>query len=231
MKIIVCVANDENEIEAWVAYHLALGFDRVIVYANEWACPDILNKLNSAVTVISWPGKAQQMNCYNHALRTQAFDWAAFIDCDEYLCCPEGLDKFLSNRKQSVAVPWVIYGNRESPGENVLQRFRHWDYDSSGHVKVIVKNTPALRVLAFDNPHYLRGDKCQTPNGCNHNSPFTKELPHLIYIKHFYYQDFKYWEKKIARGRADNGATRNELWSDGYKFNKYYHEPHLSITQ
>jgi hypothetical protein len=225
MKIVVCIAKDEPHINEWIDYHLALGFDRIVIYANDW----IFSSANPNVHVMQWSGVAQQFNCYNHALRTQIFDWAAFIDCDEYITCREGLNKFLHNRSQSVAMPWRIYGNREQQGATVVERFRWWAYDSEGHVKTLVKHTADLRVQFFDNPHFLRGAQTQTPDKSSHRGPFTKELPDKLYIRHYYYQDEAYWNKKIARGRADNGAKRTEKWQDGYKFNQFYEEDQKHI--
>src|SRR6478735_1452041 len=108
MKVIVCIAKDEPEIDDWIDYHLSIGFDHVYFYANDW---HFTNRHRPSVTVFSWPGRAAQLSAYNHAIVNIDFDWAAFIDCDEYIICPEGLDNFLSGRTASVAVPWKIYGN------------------------------------------------------------------------------------------------------------------------
>lgn len=223
-KIIVCIAKDEPKISEWIDYHLDMGFDRIVVYANDW---EHNFNYHPAVDVIEWYGKAQQMNCYNHALRNQQFDWAAFIDCDEYLVCNDGtLEEFLSKQQHSVVAPWRIYGNRKSEGTTVVERFRHWDHDPAGHVKVIVKKSVALQTLMFNNPHFLRGDVMVTANGNRHIGPFTKEREsNRLYIKHYYYQDREHWDNKMARGRADIGTQRNEKWEDGFIYNTYYDEP------
>jgi hypothetical protein len=213
MKIIVCIAKNEPHIQEWIDYHLQLGFDRIYIYANDWSYVSG----NPSVFVMAWPGKKEQMNAYNHALRNIRFDWAAFIDCDEYIVCPEGLDNFLKHQDYSIAMPWVIMGNRESEGSTVTERFQHWDYDPNGHVKTFVRN-PTNGM--FTNPHYIN-DYMVTPRGHKHRGPFTPEKPGRLFIRHYYYQDKDYWETKIQRGRADTGTTRDERWERGEDFNTY----------
>lgn len=215
-KIIVCIAKDEPNIKEWINHHLSIGFDRIVIYTNDWLYSTSIDN----VFVIQWPGKAQQMNCYNHALRTQTFDWAAFIDCDEYIICPQGLDNFLADKNGSFVMPWKIYGNRESAGNTVMERFKNWDYDPMGHVKIMVHKF--FGSYAFDNPHFISRLPTYTPHGSIHRGPFTKELPDRIWINHYYYQDEDYWNRKIARGRADTGTQRKEKWEDGNKFNTHY---------
>ncbi len=218
MKVVVTIAKNEPSIADWVTYHLNLGFDKIYVYANDW---DIRNYLDKRMIIVNWPGKAQQLNAYNHALRTiEHFTWAAFIDVDEYLVCPEGLDNFLKDKETTIAVPWIMMGNRESEGKTVFERFKHWDYDPNGHVKMLIRNTGDA--ITFVNPHFVAGTVMLSPNGERHQGPFTKEKPSRIYIKHFYWQDRAWFESKMLRGRTDTGQLRQgEKWEDGNNSNTY----------
>ncbi len=220
MKIIVAIAKNEPKIEEWILYHLNQGFDYIYIYDNGDDSGFRQYESMYPVTIMSWPGVAQQMNAYNHALRNLSFDWAAFIDCDEYIVCPMGLDKFLEGRNEAIAMPWRIFGNKQSAGNLVTERFRHWDYDPNRHVKTIVKDSCGV---TFTNPHYINNAKMETPAGNKHLGPFISagENIDLIWINHYYYQDEEHWNNKIARGRADTGTKRKESWKDGDKFNTY----------
>jgi len=213
MKVIVAIVKNEPHLREWVEYHIQIGFQHVYLYVNDWPdCPsDIPN-----TTLIMWPGRAQQLPAYNHALRNIKFDWAFFGDADEYIVCPEGLDNFLKHQDYSIAMPWVIMGNRESEGSTVTERFQHWDYDPNGHVKTIVKGGYNAR---FNNPHFVVDAPTVTPRGQKHYGSFTSEKPGRLFIRHYYYQDKQYWETKIERGRADTGTTRTEKWEQGENFN------------
>ncbi len=221
MKVIVCIAKNEPNILDWIKYHIALGFDHIHVYANDWSFPEIPSIFHACVSVYNWPGKAQQLNAYNNALRNIGyFDYCAFIDVDEYIVCPEGLDNFLKDKNHTIAMPWIMMGNKESEGKTVFDRFKHWDYDPNGHVKMLIKGN--AHPVTFVNPHFVSGTPMFSPNGANHSGPFTKEKPDRIYIKHFYWQDKAWFNAKMERGRVDTGQKRQgEKWEDGDKFNTY----------
>jgi hypothetical protein len=216
MKAIVCIAKDEPTIDEWIEYHLNLGFTHIYIYANDWKYECYNPYHYPFVTVIDWPGKVKQLAAYNHFLKNYLFEWAAFIDVDEYIVVPAGLDKLLQGNK-AIALPWRIYGNKESEGRTVVERFRHWAPDPNRHVKIIC---PFGTYGSFNNPHFWTGPMV-TPDGAIHQGPFTKNDRQAAWIRHYYYQDKQHWERKIARGRADMLKGRTENWQDGFKFNVY----------
>jgi hypothetical protein len=84
MKVaLVCVAKWEDYyLKEWLDYNEKLGFDKVIMYQNEWRTElehPILEKRIS-------DGRSIQVPTYNHFLNTEReYDWVAFFDCDEFL--------------------------------------------------------------------------------------------------------------------------------------------------
>lgn len=83
---LVCIAKDEDHyIAEWIKYHTKLGFDEIFVYENDWRFHGDAGKCR--VTFTPLDGKVMQLKAYNMFLRHfgNSFDWAAFIDVDEFI--------------------------------------------------------------------------------------------------------------------------------------------------
>lgn len=86
------IAKDEDTIlREWVAYHLLIGFEKIIIYDNESRNPvcDILEDFMTAGRVETYTiqGPQRQLTAYNHCLREHGprFRHLAFFDLDEFL--------------------------------------------------------------------------------------------------------------------------------------------------
>lgn len=85
---LVCIAKDEDcYIAEWLQYHTKLGFDEIFVYENNWRYLFKDTFKNDPVHFIPLDGKVMQLKAYNMFLRHfgNSFDWAAFIDVDEFI--------------------------------------------------------------------------------------------------------------------------------------------------
>jgi len=109
--VICCIAKKENEyINDWVNYHLALGFDHIYIHDNndydyEYIGDRIDNK--NKVTIIDARDNSvsdcMQAYCYDTFYRDygDTFDWCAFIDVDEFITLPawnDNIKEFLSDK-------------------------------------------------------------------------------------------------------------------------------------
>ena len=91
---IVAIAKHKGRyLMEWVAYHLAIGVDRIVVYSNDTE-DDQLQKLEEMarrdrrVETVDWPSAptvSPQITGYNHALRSISTPWVGFIDVDEFI--------------------------------------------------------------------------------------------------------------------------------------------------
>ena len=97
---LVCIAKDEDDyIEEWIEYHLKLGVDEIFIYQNDWRA-SLKHKRNN-VHLIEFDGNCRQLPAYNDFIDKHSgdFDFAIFIDVDEFICLVRDLDikSFLIN--------------------------------------------------------------------------------------------------------------------------------------
>ncbi len=86
------IAKDEDTIlREWVAWHLLIGFEKILIYDNDSATPacDILEDFLNAglVETHTIKGPQRQLTAYMHCLREYGNDFRhlAFFDLDEFL--------------------------------------------------------------------------------------------------------------------------------------------------
>jgi hypothetical protein len=131
---LVCFAREEdNYIEEWTKYHFKIGFDKIIIYQDQWEC-----KLNDPkiVKISSTYGKDPNrlVGFYNHFIESMSssFDHAAFFDVDEFLVLKKhnNVKNFLKSylECQSIGIPWVYFGDNglssvEDNDYSVIKRF------------------------------------------------------------------------------------------------------------
>lgn len=92
--LVATVKNDGATILEWVAYHLLIGFDKIIIYQNDSTdlTEIILKELHNigAITYFDNPAKIGrwQSKAYRRASKLKEFsdsDWVLALDTDEYL--------------------------------------------------------------------------------------------------------------------------------------------------
>ena len=94
--IVATARNEGVYLLDWIAYHKALGFEQIFLYTNDNTdrSDELLERLSLSGEIVwidsrSAQGTRPQWKAYNHALRILPdildYDWALFIDLDEYL--------------------------------------------------------------------------------------------------------------------------------------------------
>jgi hypothetical protein len=133
-----CIVKDEDgAIEEWVAFHLSVGVDFIIVVDNGPSAklPAILAPYRRAgvVELVTFTAKGeQQQQAYERVVKKMAGKtrWLGFIDVDEFLFpveaaqLPEVLHDY--DDYAGVAVNWVSYGSsghENSPEGFVIDNF------------------------------------------------------------------------------------------------------------
>jgi hypothetical protein len=167
---LVVIAKDEARyLPEWVAYHLAIGIDRIFLYDNDStdSTPTLLERLAQSFPIerIDWPGagrESPQRSAYNDSLaRLSDFEWVTFIDVDEFLV-PWGFDgvkSFLAAIPPDismVAMNWRNFGSsgRSDPSyESVLKTFPRcgpetWTYQC--RVKSVARVKAIKEVFCHD---------------------------------------------------------------------------------
>jgi hypothetical protein len=125
---ITCLRDDGPYIVEWLAHHLAVGFDRMMVLSHD--CTDGSDELLAAlaqdrriehVRFVPKGGKSVQWQALRYLRDLDIYkmaDWALFFDCDEFLCSPaDSLPKILDTFDRdaesfdALALPWRLYGS------------------------------------------------------------------------------------------------------------------------
>ena len=91
--ILVGIAKqEEHYIKDWVAYHLRIGFDNIILYDNNDVFGESYDELlkeyveSGKLSIVNVRGKkGVQVNTYNSLYYSTPFKWCAYIDIDEYI--------------------------------------------------------------------------------------------------------------------------------------------------
>ena len=164
---IACVArNEDNYINEFIDYHLALGFNKIFVYCNNWTYSGKKYNVND-VEFIDYPHIPAQPKAYNDFIQKyyKEFDWMTDIDVDEfvYLRNCTNINDFLSKRTDDVIyVRWRLFGdnnlkNVQDGKYGVIDRFtksaRRLDEENFGKPFINLKKIGTQMV--FTDPHWM----------------------------------------------------------------------------
>jgi hypothetical protein len=217
---VVCIAkNEDRTIQEWLDYNIKLGFDKIFIYQNDWTCnieQDYLTKLHSN-------GKNILPQVYNNWLSSKYrndFDWAAIIDCDEFIVLhkhktiSEFLSEFDADDTAGISPNWFFFGSggQESPSpnpESLIKRFTFRDKNPNIHVKTIIN----LKIKsAMVNPHSPNKPTIDT-NRKKFSGPFNPNGPtDIIQINHYYHKSKQEWIERLNRGQADACKRTMDMW-------------------
>ena len=207
MKVaLICVAKWEDYyLKEWLDYNQKLGFDKVIMYQNDWECklehPILEKKVCN--------GGSIQVPLYNNVLTDNTeYDWLAFIDCDEFIVLKKHnnikeLIEEYQHRTSVIGLNWTFFGNlgiESRQGDSLLKVFKMRNKDTDQHVKVIVNARSGERMQL---PHNTFGPAMDT-NGHKFNGPFNPNGPmDVAYICHYHNKTKEDWMLRCKRGRVD----------------------------
>lgn len=222
---VVCIAKSEDYyLYEWLDYHFRLGFDDAYVYTNDWeytgALPDTEGH---AVSFIPWPGRRVQLAAYNDFIARFAsrYDWAAFIDVDEYIANNTGrpfrdvLSGYSCQRQ--LAVNWRIMGDSgitsfDPSYTSLAMRFTMGGRMLNHHVKQLV-NLRVFRDAGCAMPSFRRNPHCTTEGSvCCDGTPVAAQFNEHgldtvqpLELYHYLVKTKPEFEGiRIPRGRADS---------------------------
>lgn len=208
--------DEADDLLEWIAYHIAIGFDHIVLYDNgstDGGAQRVSSSpLAQFVTFIDWPPLPGQLPAYTHFCEhlSGAFEWAAFTDIDEFIHPLEGLSikEVLPRYRHcsGVLVEWLTFGpsgHSRRPAGLVLENYDFRLPDDSPRcrmVKSIVK--PSEIISVGDGPHVFRvkGDLC---NSRGQVVPPFAQLPEchdVLVINHYYTRSKEDWVFKKRRG-------------------------------
>lgn len=216
--VLVCIAkNEENYIEEWVNYNKKLGFDEIYLYANDWKS----TIESDFITEITFPGEHKQMLAYNHFLQNfrDEFDWAAFIDCDEFIVLKKhnNIKDFIKefDNPFGIGVNWVFYGadNKvKREGNSLLKQFTKRQKSVDRHIKTLLNLKSGGFMQLPHNPNTPLMDTNRrvflgpfNPNGDEE----------YIVLNHYHHKTYEDWLIRCERGQSDNTPTKEpKQWEE-----------------
>lgn len=224
MKVaLVCIAKlEDNYIDEWIDYHLKLGFDDIFIYENNWR----YNKDREHVIKIPFDGEVKQIISYNTFIQSYAgaYDWAAFMDVDEFLVLKKhkNVHEFIIDYQEydGIGVNWVLFGDNNllAPADNysVLNRFTKRQKGVNEHIKSIIKLNKKV-IMRVHNPTNIN---LIDTNKHNFRGPFNSKGDDTIaQINHYFTKTKSEFIEKRNRGRADCNFLRSLNEFDYHNFN------------
>ena len=250
--VVVSVCRGERPyVREFVEYHLELGFDRVIIGDNNDVgdtslfvqLRDLVSQ--GRVSLYSLHGMdAVQKEFYNDIIRTHRYQWAAFIDVDEFLTFADdapfnNIKDFLRSDPNVTAykVNWMLYGDNDKVNfedGKVIDRFpehlptgitTEGEIPDNSHVKVLLRGDERNARFIYS-PHVADGVNYlyHSPSGdVLDGSPFNTNIDFkVLYLRHYYTKTIEEWARfKMTRGYADCRHVEGKQYYPLDKFFRY----------
>jgi hypothetical protein len=213
--------NEGRYLPEWVAYHLAIGFDRIVVYSND--TEDNQNELLEAIAKndprVAWgnwpsiPGVSAQNSAYSDLLTSCATSWLAFLDLDEFVVPLEdaGIHEWLATIPEDVStvhVNWRGFGSGgvSAPDYDLvtrtfemaapLQWSNHCHFKSFGRV-ALAEEANVHNIVARDGRRTLSDfGAFETIN----NGTSDRVAYHRIRINHYQCKTFPEFQARMRKG-------------------------------
>lgn len=234
---ICAIAKDEDkDLREWVLYHLAIGFEHIIIYDNnsKHSIYDILKEYVDAglVTVIDFPlTHTQQNTAYLHCIDLQKNStfWLALIDIDEFLVPLKNTDikEFLDDYTEygGLAVHWRMFGSNghiHRPKGNIIENYT----ESVGldlRFKSIVRPKLVSKLLTPHNFAYKNNFYCVNEDKFIVDYALSYPVANKIVLNHYYYKSQQDYEDKVNRGYVTE--MKNNLQRDTNTFFNQFSMP------
>ena len=232
--LVSVVKNEARDIAEWLAYHLVLGFDRILVYDHQSTdqTASIVRKFTAhfPVEMVTFAERrsSYQAQAFVEAAKFHAkdCDWLLACDADEFLSgeYPATFKEFLAAQPPEVAqvcLNWKIFGSgghRGRPESSLLiETFTRCAPPDFAATRVVKSAVRPLQVLGSDNPHFffVKGKTVNVKG-----APITwadvsivKSTPlhEKFWINHYFTKSEEEWEQKLARGNPAFLRSGDEL--------------------
>ncbi|MEI7848570.1 MAG: glycosyltransferase family 92 protein [Chloroflexota bacterium] len=214
------ICKDENDyLPEWLDYHILMGVERFYIYDNE-SRVSLRQTLKEYielgwVVVMDIPGKAMQLQAYDHCLQTfgpNSF-WMGFIDTDEFLVPKTVLDlKELLKKYEAyggLAVSSLFFGSsgqQTRPAEGQIAGYTkstHATFIENELIKSIVR--PSM-ILSPKTPHdffYKPAAHCVNESFLRVDNQHFPHSAKKIQLNHYFCRSRAELEQKLIRGRGD----------------------------
>jgi len=230
-------ARDQPNIAEWVAHHLLLGFNKIVIFDHLSKIPistSIGSNFNGRLTIIPIQGsgniKIKLMNDALDIATREGCSWMLYLDADEYINLNRfnNIKDFLEYFKEadSIGINWLMFGSSNhvlQPKGLLTENFTKSVPTLDMHVKTFVRPTSAVRSI---NPHYFvvaNPNRCYSGNGTRMPmGSFNKQhIPFAIapiYIAHYYIQSEEEHLRRKNRMLDDGTVNKAAGFSEVHTF-------------
>ena len=221
-------ARDEPNIAEWIAHHILLGFDKVIVFdhlSNQPIAEKLGTNFDNKLIVNRVQGtgniKIELMKKAVNIADNNHVSWMLYLDADEFLLLKDftNVHDYLLSFKDadSIGINWLMFGSSgfvKQPSGLITENFIRSEIRLNQHVKSFVRPSIVKNIV---NPHYyiltnsnryVSSLKTRIRVGPFNNQP----LPFInanAYIAHYYIQSEE--EHLRRKGRALDDGSPNKL--------------------
>ena len=225
-------ARDEDNLKEWVAHHLLLDFDEIIIFDHNSVVPikslfqPSQNKVEIIECKLEKKIKVYLMNEATKIATTKGFDWLIYLDADEFIMLNNinNIHDFiyLYQDFDSVGINWVMFGSNHHetpPNGLIMENYIKIDkINLDKHVKTFVKTS---QIIKSNNPHFYIMKNTNKMIGVDYKQIVDPYYYHEsllniydapAYIAHYAIQSKEtYMKRKINRERDDSGNFRDNL--------------------
>ena len=245
-SILFTNARDEPNIAEWVAHHLLLGFDKIVIFDHLSKIPistSIGTNFNGRLTIIPIQGngniKIKLMNDALDIATRENHDWMLYLDADEYINLNrfDTIKDFLDYFKEadSIGINWLMFGTSghiQQPKGLLTENFTTSELYLDQHIKSFVRPISAARTI---NPHYYiinNKSRCYSGNGLRMPmGPFNRQIMLFtrapIYIAHYYTQSEEEHLRRKSRVLDDGSVNKSSCFTEIH--NVYNKVPNLQL--
>jgi hypothetical protein len=226
LSICAIMKHEAPYLLEWLEFHKLVGVQKFYLYENGDGVDSagiLYPYLESGEVILyDWPIAQGQLSAYNHCLQTysQASEWIAFIDLDEFLFPTEGNDlkEILSEfvAAPGVGVNWLMFGTSGHgvrPAGLQIENFTkraETDFPGNQHIKSIVRPD---RVFPPTNPHFFNCKNSTESTVTEEHLPLSSAITdHVsvakLRINHYFTRSREDMYQKMLRGRACDKSLR-----------------------
>ena len=231
-ELAICAIFREEApfLDEWLSFHQAVGATHFFLYNN--GSTDHFRQVlqpwceRGVVTLMDWPGTAQQLSVYAHCIRAArgTCQWVAFIDVDEFLFSPTTVD-----------IRSILRQYRDLPGLAVWEAF----FGSNGRIeppcapvtltysrRASLAELRTVKVIANPRLVYKVGVHEFKFWGASARDtarrlvlPGADAVVDTLRINHYWSRSLEDLQTKVARGDASTEALRSLEWHYDFERN------------
>lgn len=229
-------ARDESNISEWVAHHLLLGFDKIIIFDHLSTTPinsSIKTTFNGKLTIIRVDGsgniKKKLMQDALNIASDENYSWMIYLDADEFININKfnNIKDFLNQFKEAdaIGINWLMFGtsgHKKQPKGLITENFVRSDIRINSHVKSFVRPSCVARCTSahyyiISNPsRYYSGNGTKMPMGPFNNKPLPF-MNVLAYIAHYYTQSEEEHIRRKTRMLDDGSVNKVSAYPEIHK--------------